>query len=98
MITAQGRARECFVKDVKYPSDISSNKGATSPKECQQVCVEHAECEFWTYNPSNNFCFLNQGFGGASGFESTPETVGLVSGPKQGCHVNRRRLADRLMR
>merc|ERR1711923_352469 len=45
----------------------------------------------WTYNPSDNFCFLNKG--DANSFESSQATVGLVSGPKQGCHETTLRAA-----
>ena len=44
--------------------------------ECQQLCQSTEDCEFFTYNPNRNFCFLKTSDRGRS------ELEGIVSGPK----------------
>ena len=47
--------------------------------ECQQLCQSTEDCEFFTYNPNRNFCFLKTSDRGRS------QLQGIVSGPKFCC-------------
>ena len=44
--------------------------------ECQQLCQSMEDCEFFTYDPIRNGCFLKTSDRGRSQLE------GIVSGPK----------------
>jgi len=41
--------------------EIRKIKGIVDPKECQNLCVLHVDCEEWTFDSSDDECFLRQG-------------------------------------
>ena len=61
------------------PDDVNYALGSgkrNSNFECQQLCRSTEDCEFFTYNPNKNFCFLKTSDRGRS------QLHGIVSGPK----------------
>lgn len=71
-------ATGCFVENVDYPGyDVDRLIGKVfSPGECQRQCQGNEKCIYWTYNPSDNSCYMKDG-------DATPTNVdGLISGPR----------------
>lgn len=71
-------AMGCFIENVDFPGhDVDRLLGKVfSPGECQRQCQGNENCIFWTYQPSDNSCYMKSG-------EATPTSAeGLVSGPR----------------
>jgi len=56
---------------------------AEYPKECQNLCVLHVDCEEWTYDSSDDECFLRQG-----AFLETDPSGRFFAGTKECAFLN----------
>lgn len=75
--------KECILQDFEYFGGtqlLQVAKKPNSPKECQQRCQEHSECEVWTYHNTWRWCRLRLNNG------KIRERKSHVSGPKY-CEV-----------
>nr|CEL69262.1 TPA: PAN domain-containing protein [Neospora caninum Liverpool] len=74
----------CYENNTDYRgSDVEKVEtgSVSSFLSCQELCAEHPQCFFWTWDAANKNCYLKAEAAAASRVTGS-SAVGLVSGPK----------------
>lgn len=62
-------------ENYNYRNDISVKENIASAKECQAVCNNVGNCNFFTYNQTDKYCALKSNV-------TKSVYVGAISGPR----------------
>ena len=68
----------CFEHNTDYSGNDVANKGSISDEnDCQKECQNYDGCNYWTFDPSNQMCWMKGSYSG-----SVSNNNGARSGPK----------------